>query len=64
MRRFTLMKKVLEQLGVEKERVRLEWISAAEGTVFAAVIKDFVEKLRQLGPFAQKDTRCAAGGEG
>ena len=49
MRRFQLMKKVLAQLGVEDERVRLEWISASEGNVFVRVIRDFTEKLRQIG---------------
>lgn len=63
MRRFQLMKKVLAQLGVEDERVRLEWISAAEGNIFARVIQEFTEKLRQLGPFKKK-CQAAAGGEG
>lgn len=63
MRRFQLMKKVLAQLGVEDERVRLEWISAAEGNVFARVIQEFTEKLRQLGPF-KPGRKLAAGEEG
>lgn len=63
MRRFKLMSEVLAQLGVEKERVRLEWVSAAEGTVFAQIIHDFTEDLRRLGPF-KKECQVAAGGEG
>ncbi|MEW5762528.1 MAG: hydrogenase iron-sulfur subunit [Bacillota bacterium] len=63
MRRFQLMKKVLAQLGVEEDRVRLEWISAAEGSAFARVIQEFTERLRQLGPF-KPGRRLAAGGEG
>ncbi len=63
MRRFNLMSTVLEQLGVEKERVRLEWVSAAEGTVFAKVINEFTEDLKRLGPFKEK-SQVAAGGEG
>ncbi|MHB8157072.1 MAG: hydrogenase iron-sulfur subunit [Desulfocucumaceae bacterium] len=51
MRRYELMERVLEQLGVEKERVRLEWISAAEGHDFARVVNEFTETIRQLGPF-------------
>lgn len=51
MRRYELMTKVLDQLGVEKERVRLEWISAAEGHDFARVVNEFTETIRQLGPF-------------
>jgi len=50
LRRIKLLKKVLEQFGIEPERVRLEWISASEGDKFAAVVKDMVEQLKKLGP--------------
>jgi len=50
LRRITLLKKVLQQLGIEPERVRLEWISASEGDKFATVVKDMVEEIRKLGP--------------
>jgi F420-non-reducing hydrogenase iron-sulfur subunit len=50
LRRITLLKKVLKQLGIEPERVRLEWISASEGDKFATVVKDMVEEIRKLGP--------------
>jgi F420-non-reducing hydrogenase iron-sulfur subunit len=39
-------------MGVEEERFRLEWISAAEGERVKVVINDMVEKLRALGPRA------------
>ncbi len=52
MRRFPLLKKVLGQLGVEEERVRLEWISASEGDRFARVVKEMTEGIRALGPFS------------
>jgi len=42
--------KVLDLLGIGSDRLRLEWISAAEGEKFASVIKDFTEKLRIKGP--------------
>jgi F420-non-reducing hydrogenase iron-sulfur subunit len=51
LRRFVLLKKVLEQLGVESERVRLEWVSASEGDRFAGIVNDMTEKIRALGPF-------------
>lgn len=54
MRRFPMMQKVLEQFGVEKERVRLEWISAAEGTVFARVATEFTAAIKKLGPYQGK----------
>ena len=37
-------------LGIDPERVRLEWISSAEGTRFAEVSREFTEKVRSLGP--------------
>ncbi len=51
LKRIPLMLKVLEQFGVEKERVRMEWISAAEGSIFAGVVKEFTETVRKLGPY-------------
>ena len=50
MRRYPLLLNLLDQFGIERERVRLEWISASEGEQFAAVVKDMTEKLRALGP--------------
>jgi len=50
LRRARLLKRVLEQLGIEEERFRVEWISAAEGDRVRQVIDDMVEKLRALGP--------------
>jgi F420-non-reducing hydrogenase iron-sulfur subunit len=41
---------MLEDFGIEPERFRLEWVSAAEGPRFAQVITDFTEEVRQLGP--------------
>ena len=45
-----MLKKVLEQLGLEHERLRLEWVSASEGDRFAMVIKDMTEEIKKLGP--------------
>jgi F420-non-reducing hydrogenase iron-sulfur subunit len=49
-RRVALLKKLMDQLGIERERLRLEWISAAEGEKFANVVSEFTETLRKLGP--------------
>ena len=49
-RRVVILKKLLEQLGIEPERLRLEWISAAEGEKFSKTIKEMTEELRKLGP--------------
>ncbi|UCC27495.1 MAG: hydrogenase iron-sulfur subunit [Candidatus Bathyarchaeota archaeon] len=48
--RVSLLKKVLEQFGLEPERLRLEWVSASEGDRFATVIKDMTEEIKKLGP--------------
>ena len=45
-----LCKKLLEHKGVDPARLRIEWISAAEGNRFAEIMNDFTEKLRELGP--------------
>jgi len=49
-RRITLLKKVLEQFGIEPERLRLEWVSASEGDKFATIIRDMTEQIKKLGP--------------
>jgi F420-non-reducing hydrogenase iron-sulfur subunit len=48
--RYPMMKKLLEQLGLEPGRVRLEWVSAAEGEKFQRVVTEFTEEIRALGP--------------
>ncbi len=50
-RRIPLLKKMLEQLGIEDERVRLDWVSAAEGNRFATIVNEMTAKVRELGPF-------------
>jgi F420-non-reducing hydrogenase iron-sulfur subunit len=47
---FEKTKALLKILGMEEGRLRLEWISAAEGPKFARVINEFVEQVRALGP--------------
>jgi len=50
LRRYHLLKRVLQQMGIEGDRFRLEWISAAEGDRVRSAINDMVEKVRALGP--------------
>jgi F420-non-reducing hydrogenase iron-sulfur subunit len=50
MRRVPLLKKMLKQLGIEEERVRLEWVSASEGAKFAEVTDNFTQAIKKLGP--------------
>ena len=45
-----MTKKLLECIGIDPARVRLEWISASEGPQFAQMVRDFVEQLKGMGP--------------
>ena len=47
-RRMMLLKKTLPQLGIEPERLRLEWISASEGTKFQTQVNEFVDEVLSL----------------
>lgn len=46
-------KKLLEQVGLNPDRLRLEWISASEGTRYAEVMNDFGKTLKKLGPLGK-----------
>jgi F420-non-reducing hydrogenase iron-sulfur subunit len=50
MRRVPLLQQVIASMGVDEGRLRLEWISAAEGKKFVEVINDFTDHIRSLGP--------------
>jgi F420-non-reducing hydrogenase iron-sulfur subunit len=49
-RRFAVLKKVVEGLGLESDRLILSWISASEGQRFADVVNDFYERVKKMGP--------------
>jgi len=49
-RRFTLLREFLDYLGIAKERLRVEWVSASEGQKFAELLSDFTTELAELGP--------------
>jgi F420-non-reducing hydrogenase iron-sulfur subunit len=49
LRRFILLRRTLEQMGIDPKRLKLLWASAAEGAIFAAEISEFVEEIRELG---------------
>jgi len=57
-----LCKKLLEYAGVDPDRLRIEWISAAEGMKFAEVMNDFTAQLRKLGPLSNGNGEGLAGG--
>jgi len=51
-RRYDLLKKTLEQFGIDDVRFRLEWVSAAEGERFANFVREMTAELKTLGPLA------------
>ena len=50
LRRYRMLKRTLADLGLEAERLRLEWISAAEGEKVKRVVNEMTETLTRLGP--------------
>lgn len=48
-KRIPVLRQLLSYAGIEPERLRLEWVSAAEGDRFARVVNDFTEQIRELG---------------
>lgn len=58
-RRFSIFINLLEYLGIEKERFKIDWISAAEANKFATVMNEVLENVHRLGPNKKlKDGRC------
>jgi F420-non-reducing hydrogenase iron-sulfur subunit len=55
MRRYTMLRFFLEQMGIEPDRLKLVWASAAEGQILADSITEFVEDLKKLGPLDWKE---------
>lgn len=53
-RRIPLLKRMLEQFGIENERVRLDWVSASEGDRFTKIVNEMTAKVKELGPFHQE----------
>ena len=49
-RRITILKKLLEYIGIDPRRVQLTWVSASEGNKFADVINEFTADIKKIGP--------------
>ena len=50
LRRYLLLRRTVAQMGIEPERIKLVWASAAEGVRLAKEITKLVEEIRALGP--------------
>jgi len=48
-KRAEAIRLMLPDFGIEEERFRLEWVSAAEGARFAEVVRDFTAQIQKLG---------------
>ena len=58
-RRMTLLFSMLDYLGIERERTRVEWISAAEGAKFSKTMNEFAATVAALGENKRlEDLRC------
>ncbi len=54
-RRIPLLRKLLEQFGIEPERLRLDWVSASEADRFAAIVKEMTGQVKELGPLRRNN---------
>lgn len=58
LQRHSMLNLMLAQLGVEKERCRLDYVSAGEGEKFNRVIREMVESVRKLGALRVQASNC------
>jgi coenzyme F420-reducing hydrogenase delta subunit len=56
LRRFALLVRLLDQMGVERERVQLVWVAASEAAALAVAVERMTRQLRALGPLAWAET--------
>jgi len=54
-RKITLVRRLLDDMGIGKERLLLDWVSAGEGQRFSVLITQFVKQIRDMGPFPLND---------
>ena len=54
LRRVHLLKRVLREFGIHPDRLKLTWVSAAEGERWAKVTREMTETVRRLGPLEWK----------
>jgi coenzyme F420-reducing hydrogenase delta subunit len=48
-------RKILAYLGINPERLRIEWVSAGEGIRFANFMNEFSAQLQQMGPLGRAE---------
>ena len=58
-RRVALLHEVIDQFGIDRERLWLRWVAASEGNMFVEVVEEMTSKLRELGPNPLRDKMIA-----
>jgi len=61
MRKADLMKKMLEDFGINPQRLRLEWVSSAEGGKFAKIMEELTDEIKRLGPLGLNGSSLRGG---
>jgi F420-non-reducing hydrogenase iron-sulfur subunit len=62
-RRIALTRKIIEQYGIDPRRLKMTFVSASEGALWAEVVKDMVNTIKKLGPSnVQKKVSMAEAG--
>lgn len=56
LRRYHMLQDYLRQMGIDKERLRLAWISASEGKQFAELADDLRISIKELGPLRIRES--------
>jgi F420-non-reducing hydrogenase iron-sulfur subunit len=49
-RRFVMIQQLLSTLGLEADRIDLRWVSASEAPRYAQVTREFVDRVKEMGP--------------
>ena len=50
-----LCKKIMSYLGMNPERLRIEFMSSGEGNIFTEVVDDFSKKIKERGPLGKSE---------
>jgi heterodisulfide reductase subunit A len=50
LQRMNVLSKLLNDLGFDERRLRVEWLAASEGEKFAGIVRDYVQQVKELGP--------------
>ena len=50
-----LTSNLLDKAGIRSDRLRLDWVSAAEGDRFASIVTDFTQRIQSLGPIGETE---------